>query len=111
MKNNKMLEIMKKNNISKQDLKELLKTTEIVNGYQQYLKDNEEVPINWNNSNQKKYYIVYGYQLDKLSIQSAYSVKYQGCIYTSREESINEYIEKVGIENFKKYVLGVSSCV
>lgn len=73
--------------------------------YKRYLLDNEIEPVNWEDEDQRKYYAYYYYGEQYYNVSFVTSSRHQGTIYTTREESIYEFAEKIGEDNFIKYIL------
>lgn len=75
--------------------------------YKDYLQEHEEEAINWEDIGKPKYCACYDFENQKNNICISYYCKKQGIIYTSRRESIQEFIDLIGEDNFKKYILEV----
>lgn len=75
--------------------------------YKDYLEEHEEEPVDWNDKRQKKHHAFYDYENKKIDTIWNTTYKVQSTIYTTREESIQEFIDLIGEDNFKKYILEV----
>lgn len=73
--------------------------------YRKYLLDHEEELVNWEDKDQDKYSACYDYRTNEMSVDRVNHSKYQGEIYTTREESITEFAKEIGEDNFIKYIL------
>lgn len=71
-----------------------------------YVEEHSE-PLDLGINNQKKYYIFYDYQLERIGIEYCYYIIYQGTIYASSAEVLKEAISFVGEDNIKKYIFGI----
>ncbi len=58
--------------------------------------------IDWNNSNQMKYYICYNYYDNKLIFEYSYGIKNLGQIYCLNENFLEIAKEKIGEERLIK---------
>lgn len=75
--------------------------------FRQYVEQHSE-PLNWKDCDKEKWCVSYNHIWDRLLYQKDYDI--QGMdIYGSSEEVMREAVEFVGVENMKKYVLGVES--
>ena len=74
--------------------------------YKQYLEKYSEF-IDWQDRTQTKWYAYYDYASNKIDFNRAYVCKMQGALYATSEEIIKRFIEKIGEENFKIYILKV----
>lgn len=74
---------------------------------QQEYKDWCKFDCDWNNNEQKKYCVYYGYTSKNICFDFVYTHKRQGAIYAESVQCIQEFIDKIGEEDFKKYILEV----
>ena len=76
--------------------------------FKHYVEEHSE-PLDWNEREQEKWRIVYNNIAHKIDIAFCYDkhIKYQGSIYASSEEILQDAIEYVGEDNVKKYILEV----
>ena len=74
---------------------------------QQQYRDWCRFNIDWNNDRQAKWYCRYHSLGDYLDYDCQWSVKTQGVVYAESKERIKEFIDKVGEDDFKKYILEV----
>lgn len=72
---------------------------------QQEYKDWCAFDCDWNNEEQEKFYAIY--HNSELEIVFTITVKKQGATYAQSKERIREFIDKIGEEDFIKYVLEV----
>lgn len=70
---------------------------------QQQYKDWCRFNCDWNNGSQEKYFVNYYYT--KICINYTLIKKEANVIYAQSKERIQEFIDKIGEENFKKYIL------
>lgn len=69
--------------------------------------EEKSVIVDWKDEDQEKHYIHYSFWTDNLVFNCTYCGKEQGTTYATSEKIIQDFIDKVGEENFKKYVLEV----
>ena len=74
--------------------------------YKNYIEEHSE-PLDWNDTNQCKWFAELCYDSNKIAVECYYSYKSQGTIYASSKQIILDAIKEIGEDNFKKYVLGV----
>ena len=74
---------------------------------QQQYRDWCRFDIDWNDADIKKWYCFYDYKKDKISYYCDFVFKSQGIVYAESMERIKEFIDKVGEDDFKKYILEV----
>ena len=74
--------------------------------YKNYIEEHSE-PIYWNNGFQIKYYAIVNCITGEIDTDVSNTWIKQGVIYASSKEIIRDAINEIGIDNFKKYVLGV----
>lgn len=79
--------------------------------YQQQYKDfiGEDLVTNedWKDDNILKYCASYDHDDNTVFISCNTYIKSQGTIFSKSKEKIQEFIKKIGEENFKKYILEV----
>ena len=90
---------------TKEEAEFYLKKEQLLTQYKRYLLDNEEEPVDWENEIQRKYCACCDYGRQIVEVEWDYTYKNQGAIYTTRKESITEFIEKIGELTFIKYIL------
>ena len=78
---------------------------------EQELKDiarelNKGKEIDWEDDNQDKYYLSFGYYKDEIDCSFNNSYKVQGVIYCLDKNFKNVAIERIGEERLKKYLKG-----
>lgn len=74
---------------------------------QQAYKDWCRFDCDWNDDNQPKVFVYYDFISKDIYCGNNYRVKRQGVTYAQSEERIREFIDKIGDEDFKKYILEV----
>lgn len=90
---------------TKEEAEEHKKQIEYTARYKNYIEEHSE-PLDWNSEEQKKYYVLW--QLDYgITVDYTWVNKFQGVIYASSEQIIEDAIKEIGDDNFKKYVLEV----
>jgi hypothetical protein len=75
--------------------------------YQQEYKDWCKFDIDWNDDSQDKWYVYWFSRVGCISPAIDTRHKSQGVVYAESTEKIQEFIEKISEENFKKYILEV----
>ena len=61
----------------------------------------------WKRGYPNKYYAYYNFKSEEIDIFSDNAVKREGTIYSTSKQRILDFIEKIGEDNFKKYILEV----
>lgn len=86
---------------TEQEVEEYKKKQLLQKAYEDWCK----FDCNWNDKEQVKHYVncVFG----KIYFNSTYVIKTQGAVYAKSKEIIQEFIDKIGEEDFKKYILEV----
>lgn len=74
---------------------------------QQEYKDWCRFDCDWNDDNQPKVFVYYDFISKVICSGNNYRDKRQGVTYAQSEERIREFIDKIGEEDFKKYILEV----
>lgn len=75
--------------------------------YKDYLGDDLVTEDDWKNTNILKYCALYNYSCKQIEIYSYYDQKFQSAIYSKSKEKIENFINLIGEDNFKKYILEV----
>lgn len=75
--------------------------------YKDYLGDDLVTEDDWKNANILKYCALYNYSCKQIEIYLYYDQKFQGAIYSKSREKIENFINLIGEDNFKKYILEV----
>ena len=98
---------------TEEEAEEYKKQIEYTARYKNYIEEHSK-PLDWGNNDQGKYYAYFMQNspstmgpVNKLEIDCDYWSKCQGIIYASSKQIILDAINKIGEDNFKKYVLGV----
>ena len=77
--------------------------------YLQQYKDfiGEDIPTkgDWKDASKTKYYACYDHHDNFLDISFSFVCEIQGVIYSNSKEKIENFIEEIGEDNFKKYIL------
>ena len=74
--------------------------------FRQYVEQHSE-PLDWENDDQEKLCVCYNYKTQEILYQKDYRLKTAFTIYASSKEVLQEAIDFVGEDNFKKYILGI----
>lgn len=74
--------------------------------FRQYVEQHSE-PLDWLDDTQEKYSVSYEYKNEKLGFGYSLICKDAFIIYASSEEVLQEAIDFVGEDNFKKYILEI----
>lgn len=74
--------------------------------YKRWLDEYND-PIDWNNSEQRKWYAYYDYYRRGMGYSFTFSCKKQGSLYATSEQIIDDFKNEIGEEIFKKYILRV----
>ena len=82
------------------------KVQKYTNLFRKYVEEHSE-PLDWGCDDQDKFYSYYDYRNCKIYFNCACRCRWQGVIYASSKEVLEEAISFVGKENVIKYVLGV----
>lgn len=90
---------------TKEEAEFYLKKQQLLTQYKRYLLDHEEEAINWEDIDEPKYCAWYDFENQEIDIYISYYCKIQGVIYTTRKESITEFIKEIGELTFIKYIL------
>lgn len=75
--------------------------------YKDYLGDDLVTKDDWENIGRLKFCALYNYETKEIEIYWYCEQKFQGTIYSKSKEKIENFIEKIGEDNFKKYILEV----
>lgn len=74
--------------------------------FERYLRENEDEPVDWKNSKQYKWSLLFDYDLNKVVIDYGYLVCCQGTINTTNKFALEKFI-KDNESDIKKYMFGV----
>lgn len=74
--------------------------------YKKYAIEHND-KINWTDEKQAKYSAFYNYTINAIEQFKTYTTREQGTTYFTSSIDMWAAVEKIGEENFKKYVLGV----
>ena len=74
---------------------------------QQEYKDWCRFDCDWNDDNQPKVFVYYDFISKDIYCGNNYRDKRQGVTYAQSKERIQEFIDKIGEEDFKKYILEI----
>ena len=75
--------------------------------YKDYLGEDLVTEEDWKDNDILKYYAYYDYDSNIVDIDGGIYFKFQGTIYSKSKEKIENFIKKIGENNFKKYILEV----
>ena len=73
--------------------------------FRQYVEQHSE-PLDWENCNQPKYYVDY-YEGENFQYDYSSCIQNPFVVYASSKEVLQEAIDFIGEDNFKKYILEV----
>lgn len=76
------------------------------NLFRKYVEEHSE-PLDWEDTKQDKWFLKWSFYSHIIDYDICNKLKYQGVIYASSKEILDDAIEFVGKENVIKYVLGV----
>lgn len=74
--------------------------------YKRWLEEHNK-PIDWNNSEQRKWYAYYDYYRRGMGYSFTFSCKKQGSLYATSEQIIDDFKNEIGEDNYIKYILRV----
>lgn len=89
---------------TKDELREVIKARKMQREYEQWCM---QYPVIWKIYIQQKYYAYYSYPSNEIKISACLKEQRQGVVYCANEEHIRTFIDKVGEQNFSKYVMGI----
>ena len=75
--------------------------------YKDYLGYDLVTKDDWENIGRLKFCALYNYETKEIEIYWYCEQKFQGTIYSKSKEKIENFIEEIGEDNFKKYILEV----
>lgn len=75
--------------------------------YIDYIGEDLVTKDDWKDNDILKYYAYYDYDSNIVDIDGFIYFKFQGTIYSKSKEKIENFIKKIGENNFKKYILEV----
>lgn len=75
--------------------------------YIDYIGEDLVTKDDWKDNDILKYYAYYDYDSNIVDIDGGIYFKFQGTIYSKSKEKIENFIEEIGEDNFKKYILEV----
>lgn len=73
--------------------------------YKRWLQE----PIDWADRTQAKWYAYYDYASNKIDFNHTFVCKKQGTLYSTSKDIIENFIEEIGANNFKTYILRVEN--
>ena len=89
-----------------EEAEEYKKQIEYTARYKNYVEEHSE-PLNWFDDEQEKWFAFFNFYTNSITTSYIIWEKYQGVTYASSEQIIEDAINEIGEDNFKKYVLGV----
>ena len=89
---------------TKYELREVIKARKMQREYEQWCM---KYPVDWTNEKQLKYYASYDYSDNKVYVWYTLIRGNQGIVYCVNREHMEAFIDKVGEQNFIKYVMGI----
>lgn len=72
-----------------------------------YIYENDDKEVDWTNRTQIKYFLVYDYVFECLSIDRTLSNKTQGAVYATNSQVLKDAVNYIGKENIEKYIFGI----
>lgn len=75
--------------------------------YKDFLGEDLVTEDDWKDDDILKYYAYYDYDSNIVDIDGFIYFKFQGTIYSKSKEKIENFINLIGEDNFKKYILEV----
>ena len=79
--------------------------------YKKYLMQREleenTGTVNFKDTTQEKYAAVYNFELNIVTVMCFDRTLIPGATYTTCPQAIQEYVDKIGIDKFKKYIVGL----
>lgn len=76
--------------------------------YKDYLGDDLLTEEDFKNQNITKYFAYYDYINEDINTGDHQVIRVQGCIYSKSSRKIWDFVNKVGNDNFKKYILEIN---
>lgn len=78
----------------------------LIKDFERYIDYHDDYIIDWSDNTQRKYYIIYDAKANALLFDNyTTSLKREGTHYVSDPEILIEYVNTIGEDNFKKYIL------
>lgn len=77
--------------------------------YKDFIGEDLLTEEDFKNQNIKKYFAYYDYINEGIRINDHQVIRVQGCIYSKSKEKIKNFIEEIGEDSFKKYILGINT--
>ena len=75
--------------------------------YKDYVNEHNECDIDWKDQEQKKYNAAYDLMDELFCIDSVILSYSEGVVYATSKQIIKDFIEEIGEDNFKKYILEI----
>lgn len=87
----------------------VFKTKEECEEYKEFLKllDDYKFDLDWENEDKEKFYLYYNYLSECLNIGSHSFAQTQGVFYFISRKDVEEFIEKAGEDNIKRFMFDV----
>ena len=89
---------------TKDELREVIKARKMQREYEQWCM---KYPVDWGNDEQEKWYTHYDYYTKTIPTDRTNILTSQGCVYCGNQKHIQAFIDKVGEQNFIKYVMEI----
>lgn len=77
--------------------------------YKDFIGEDLLTEEDFKNQNITKYFAYYDYINEDINIGDHQVIRVQGCIYSKSNQKIRDFVNKVGKDNFKKYILGINT--
>lgn len=92
---------------SQDTIGEYIKKQLYLQEYKDFIGEDLVTEEDFKNQNIIKYYAYYDYIDEDINIGDHQVIRVQGCIYSKLEQKIWDFVNKIGRDDFKKYVLEV----
>ena len=87
---------------TKEEAEKTVEKAKIYTQLKRLAEENNTEPIDWEDTEQRKYYIEYSYYYKEFEKSCGYSVKDTGIVYCTNENFLSIALERIGEENLLK---------
>ena len=77
--------------------------------YKDFIGEDLLTEEDFKNQNITKYFAYYDYINEDISTGDHQVIRVQGCIYSKSAQKIWDFVNKIGRDDFKKYILGINT--